>query len=83
MAPSLYRISDRVICPLVRMLTWCLQRNSLLVKSGMCLSKESNHQIKKITYIKSAMHVDLAVYLVIAGKLINSGHINALFDLDY
>lgn len=29
------------------------------------------------------MHVDLAVYLVIAGKLINFGHINALFDLDY
>lgn len=34
-------------------------------------------------YIKSAMHVDLAVYLVIAGKLINSRHINALFDFDY
>lgn len=54
------------------------------MKSGMCLSKESNHQIKKVTYIKSAMHVDLAVYLVIAGKLIiNSRHINALFDFDY
>lgn len=38
---------------------------------------------QKVTYIKSAMHVDLAVYLVIAGKLFNSGHINALFDFDY